>query len=110
MSEKTCDVICMARLEVLDIIEELGAVATHLREAYNDFEMGNDRVAKMRERLGDVSIMKDRRGGTTRPLTLQMLRERIESGKSFDRHAWGGCGCSLDIEPNVKIHPHEGRE
>jgi riboflavin synthase alpha subunit len=24
------------------------------------------------------------------------LRLRIEAGESFDRHDWGGCGCSID--------------
>lgn len=47
MSERTPDVICMARLEVLDLLEELGAVATHLREAYSDFENGNEVGANM---------------------------------------------------------------
>lgn len=50
----------------------------------------------MRLRLGDVSIMKDRRNKTVATLTLKQLRERIERGESFDRHDWGGCGCALD--------------
>jgi hypothetical protein len=47
MSDKTPDAICMARLEVLDLLEELGAAATHLREAYSEFEDGNERAANM---------------------------------------------------------------
>jgi hypothetical protein len=47
MSEKTPDIICMARLELLDMIEEIGAAATHLRESYRDFEDGNTRGAEM---------------------------------------------------------------
>ena len=57
----------------------------------------------MRSRLGDVSIMKDRRGGKLATLTLKMLRERIERGESFDRHEWGGCGCAID-DPNSVIN------
>lgn len=45
--DKTPDVICMARLEVLDLLEELGAAATHLREAYGDFESGNTQGSEM---------------------------------------------------------------
>lgn len=50
----------------------------------------------MRETLGDVSVMKDRRGGTVATLTLRQLRERIAAGEEFDRHEWGGCGCAID--------------
>ncbi len=45
-------------------------------------------------RLGrNVAILKDRRGGTTTPLTLAELRRRVECGESVDKHDWGGCGC-----------------
>ena len=42
----------------------------------------------------DVSILKDRRGGVTKPMTLAAFRERIESG-DYDKHEWGGCGCGV---------------
>jgi hypothetical protein len=43
----------------------------------------------------DYSILTDRRGdGEKKTLTLKTLRLRIEAGESFDRHDWGGCGCS----------------
>lgn len=51
---------------------------------------------KMRERLGNVSIMKDRRGGKQTTLSMAQLRERVESGEEFDRFDWGGCGCAID--------------
>ena len=54
------------------------------------------REQSMRDRLGDISVMKDRRGGKTATLTMKQLRERIERGESFDRHEWGGCGCAID--------------
>ena len=41
----------------------------------------------------DVAILRDRRGGQTRPLTLKALRERVECGGAIDEHDWGGCGC-----------------
>ena len=50
----------------------------------------------MRQRVGDHSILKDRRGGTLRALTLRQLRERIEGGGQFDQFDFGGCGCALD--------------
>lgn len=64
-----------------------------LPERYAMHEANEER---MRVQLGDVSIMKDRRGGKTSPLTMKQLRARIEAGETFDRHDWGGCGCALD--------------
>ncbi len=61
--------------------------------------------AKMRRLLGqDVSILRDRTGGTTKPLTLAVLRQRIEAEKAtqpslldlIDADDWGGCGCFTD--------------
>lgn len=58
---------------------------------------------KMRRLLGkDVSILRDRTGGDTKPLTLTELRQRIESGRGgqedlFDALDWGGCGCFTDV-------------
>lgn len=63
------------------------------------------REEAMRARLGDVSIMKDRRGGTHRTLTMQALRERIEKGESFDRADWGGCGCAIDAPKDLMDDP-----
>lgn len=40
-----------------------------------------------------MSMLKDRRGGETRPLYLRDLRLRIESGEKFPEGEWGGCGC-----------------
>jgi hypothetical protein len=49
---------------------------------------------EFREYVGkDVSIMRDRRGGETTPLTMKEFRERIQSGESCDLFDWGGCGC-----------------
>ncbi|MFI7073633.1 hypothetical protein [Micromonospora sediminicola] len=56
---------------------------------------------RMRAELGaDVSILKDRSGGETRPLTLTVLRERVQNpaqGDLFDDFDWGGCGCLTDF-------------
>ncbi len=45
----------------------------------------------------DISILRDRRGGTSKPMTLRMLRERIEQGcPDVDPLDLGGCGCGID--------------
>lgn len=50
----------------------------------------------------DIAILRDRRGGTTKPMTMTMFRERLEAAMTpedrarlFDREEWGGCGCAL---------------
>lgn len=55
---------------------------------------------KFRELVGkDVSILRDRTGGTTKPLTLRVLRERVEA-KQFDclnlAEEGAACGCAID--------------
>lgn len=55
----------------------------------------------MREYLGkDVAVLRDRRGGTTKPLPLSILRSRIEAraADAFDPDDWGGCGCFTEGE------------
>jgi hypothetical protein len=32
----------------------------------------------------------------SKPLTLKVFRERVQSGQFVDKHEWGGCGCALD--------------
>ncbi len=57
----------------------------------------------MRQYLGkDVAILRDRRGGTTKPLTLKALRERHEAGQTVDRWDVGGCGCFTDSEESCE--------
>lgn len=52
---------------------------------------------KMRRFLRkNVAILRDRRGGESKPLTLEDFRKRIEAGAEHDRHDWGGCGCAID--------------
>lgn len=50
---------------------------------------------RMRTTLGkDVSILRDRTGGATKPLTLAALRQRIEEQPDqLDLFDEGGCGC-----------------
>lgn len=51
---------------------------------------------KLRALLGKVAILKDRTGGTTTPLPLRQLRERLEAGGTVDLFEIGGCGCMTD--------------
>jgi hypothetical protein len=52
---------------------------------------------EMRAYLGkNVAILRDRRGGKTRPMSLRKFRERLEAQPDlFDKDEWGGCGCAL---------------
>jgi len=50
----------------------------------------------LRATLGDVAILRDRRGGTTTPLPLRTLREGVEAGTLALADDWGGCGCFSD--------------
>lgn len=55
------------------------------------------REQEIRQQLGkDVAILRDRRGGTTKPLTLTVLRQRIEQNGEVDQLDLGGCGCFVD--------------
>lgn len=59
------------------------------------YEQWEKNEQDVREHLDqDVSILRDRRGGTTKPMTLAAFRERIETG-DYDQHEWGGCGCGV---------------
>jgi 3'-phosphoadenosine 5'-phosphosulfate sulfotransferase (PAPS reductase)/FAD synthetase len=53
-----------------------------------------------REAIGkDVSILRDRRGGPVKPMTLRAFRERVQSGEQIDLFAGGGsCGCFTDMD------------
>lgn len=64
-------------------------------ERYADWEANEE---QLRELLGDVAILKDRTGGTNKPLTLRALRKRIQDGHQPDLFAIGGCGCFIDDE------------
>tara|TARA_Y100000310_G_scaffold15089_1_gene15101 strand:+ start:72 stop:842 length:771 start_codon:yes stop_codon:yes gene_type:complete len=49
---------------------------------------------ELRSHLGkNIAILRDRRDGKTKPLTLKAFRESIEDGVQPDMFEWGGCGC-----------------
>ncbi len=54
----------------------------------------------LRNYLGkDIAILRDRRGGITKPMTLQDFRERVEAEQiNVDPYDIGGCGCFVEEE------------
>jgi len=70
------------------------------RSRYLEWEAEEE---KTRAELGkDVSILRDRTGGSTTSLSLQSFRERIERQPSlFDADDWGACGCFMDGSPDA---------
>lgn len=62
---------------------------------YRDHEQQEESLrAHLRK---DAAIMRDRRNGRTRPLTMKALRQRVEAGQPLlDPYDWGGCGCFTD--------------
>lgn len=64
-----------------------------LPEKYAEVEAKEE---EMRTLLGDVSILRDRSGGTVKPLPLKVLREKNRQDCEFTN--WGGCGCFGDTE------------
>jgi hypothetical protein len=66
-----------------------------LPERYAEWERNEEGI---RQELGNVAILRDRRGGSTKPLTLRALRQRIEAGRSIDMLEIGGCACFEEPE------------
>lgn len=66
-----------------------------LRQHPERYRYHERREQELRERLRkDVAILRDRTGGTTKPLTLRRFRRRLESDSgAFDRGEWGACSC-----------------
>ena len=67
-----------------------------LREMPDKYAEVEQKEEEMRAMLGDVSILRDRRGGTSKTLTLKQLRTRNKDECNF--LDWGGCGCFGDSE------------
>jgi hypothetical protein len=69
-----------------------------LREHPERYAFHEAEEQKLRDHLGkDVSVLRDRAGGESVPLTLRGFRERIENQPSlFDPLDFGGCGCFVE--------------
>lgn len=65
---------------------------------YNEWELEEEKTRAM---LGkDVSILRDRRGGTSKPLSLQSFRKRqMPDAPDFIVDDWGACGCFMEETP-----------
>lgn len=50
----------------------------------------------MRVIVGDHSILRDRSGGGSKPLTLKNFRLKVERDEPVDDFEIGGCGCALE--------------
>lgn len=75
----------------------------HLLRVFPDrFAAAEAHEQRMREFLNaDVAYLRDRAGGTTKPLPLTVLRQRLAGdgqGNLFDAYDWGGCSCMALVE------------
>ena len=63
------------------------------------YQYHEQKEIEIREYLdADVSMMVDTSHGVKRPLTMKMVRDRIEAGGNVDLFSIGGCGCFIDAE------------
>lgn len=54
----------------------------------------------------DVSILRDRTGGTVKPLPLASFRQRVEQQPAmFDADDWGACGCTDSVGSHIGVSP-----
>jgi hypothetical protein len=78
---------------------------THFVHLYNvdpagflewEHEEANTMAVLAARGINPLTVLKDRRGGTTKNLTFARLRERILAGdKTLPKDDWGGCGCGV---------------
>lgn len=77
-----------------------------LRQMPERYRFHEEQEEALRADLGDVSILRDRVGGTSRPLPLRVFRQRVEAGAQVDLFDLGGCGCFAGSdEPEVATAP-----
>ena len=70
----------------------------HLRKLRPEvYKMWMDGEADAIREIGkDVAILRDRRGGVTKPMTLVELEARIlADDPMLPKYDWGGCGCGI---------------
>jgi len=68
------------------------------------FAVWEQNEQKMRDLLGDVSILTEVVKGEKQRLTLTTLRERVENQQPlFDELDFGGCGCFVDEEIDPEL-------
>lgn len=75
-----------------------GAASHLLRQRPEVYAYHEEKERAFRERTGkDVAILRDRKGGISKPLTLEALRHRVEAQEPIDEFDWGSCAC---VEPS----------
>lgn len=72
---------------------QFAKLLVEMPERYAEHEAHEEALRSYLEK--DVSIMRDRRGGTSKPLTMKDFRERVQAD-NYDKFEWGGCGCAID--------------
>lgn len=77
-----------------------GQFARLLETMPERFEFHEKQEQSLRDHLerDDISILRDRRGGETKPMTLAEFRERYQANQrdGIDLFDFGGCGCAID--------------
>jgi hypothetical protein len=68
-----------------------------LSDVYAEWERNEQGLRDFLKR-DDIAILRDRTGGTAKPLTLVQLRRRLDAGHAPDLFDIGGCGCFVDTE------------
>ncbi|MCG5239542.1 hypothetical protein MCW82_07140 [Azospirillum doebereinerae] len=77
----------------------IGHFANLLRTLPERYAFHETKESEIREVVGwRQTILRDRVGGTTKPLSLRDLRLRIENGGQIDLFDLGGCGCFVGSE------------
>ena len=61
------------------------------------YAMNEAAEEEMRGIVGDHSVMKCRRGGVSKPLTMKTFRLRVEAEEAIDETDIGGCTCALPM-------------
>lgn len=46
----------------------------------------------------DVAVLRSRKGGKSKPITLREFRDQLDARLPFDQDDFGGCGCFVDVE------------
>lgn len=71
-----------------------------LPKVYAEWEANEQALREFLAR-DDIAILRDRTGGTAKPLTLVQLRRRLDAGHTPDLFEIGGCGCFIDLDLSV---------
>jgi len=57
-----------------------------------------EKEAQFRKEVNSkATILRDRRNGETKPITLYEFAAMLDAGAAYDRDDWGGCGCFAPV-------------